>query len=893
MEQILKKKKQILSVVLILLMVCLSLFAVMSTTTVKAASGFEKIGDATDVPQVEPSVGLFNYNGQPAFCMQHQQGTPETGAEVFDTTYGNDTIRKILYYGYTGPGQWAGITDDTCGRVFTSLLLDKYYEGGSGLAYDWITEYHGANFNDFEAYVMSQPVPSATSVTFDKKQASVSWDSKNKVQISESISVIGEVGASLSFTVPEGATLIKSDGTKLTGSVTLSVGDQFHLEAPAQTVSGTWNSGDVGKSFKYQALVIKFGSPSLQHVGQGNTITDPAAQTSLTVNWMDFGRIDLKKYGEQSADGNFLNPLQGAEFTLTDKATGDVAATMTTDATGAALSEWLPIGRTYTVTETKTPAGYKAVIPFDVSVGEKDKTYYYDLLDRVFAAEVKIIKYDPNAEKPILKAGTIFKVKDAVGNYIKQRQQYPNDQMIDEFVTNDEGYLVMPEKLMSGNYVLEEVKAPVGYTLGKADIPFTVGPDTYKDGYVTVHYGNTPVTGRVKVIKKDNVTSQLLAGAEFTLTAAEDIVSPADGSMRYEKGAVVATQITGENGEALFDHLYLGQYILKETKAPVNYYQDDTKEYPINIEYKDQDTPVIEVNQDVENERGIIIGTQVTDKNTGTQEAIPGKQTTFVDTVKYEKLAVGSEYTVKGILMDKATGQPLVIDGKQVTAETTFTPEKSDGTVDVIFTFDASSLKGKEIVVFEDLFQGEDKVYTHADIKDKDQTIKFTESEIKTTAKDKASGKNEGTVNPTTTIVDTVQYTDLIVGQEYTMKGVLMDKSTGNPLIVNGQEIRAEKTFKPEKKDGTVELEFTFDSSALAGKEVVVFENLFHKDTEVAVHADINDLGQTVKFVELPSVPATGLDGSNTMLIVGVVLVIIAAGGATYYFVKKKKSKED
>ncbi|MGL4548286.1 VaFE repeat-containing surface-anchored protein, partial [Eubacterium aggregans] len=504
----------------------------------------------------------------------------------------------------------------------------------------------------------------------------------------------------------------------------------------------------------------------------------------------------------------------------------------------------------------------------------------------------KITKIDADTGKSVLKAGTTFKVKDADGNYIKQRQQYPDDKMIDEYVTSEEGLLVMPQKLTSGDYVLEETKAPDGYILGQS-IAFTVSPDTYKDGYVSVNYSDKAVTGEVKVIKKDNLNAKLLAEAEFTLTAAEDIVSPVDGSTVHVKGDVVDTKITDDKGEATFGKLYLGQYTLKETKAPTGYYLDETKEYPVSIKYKNQQTPVVKVDVEVENERGIIIGTQATDKNTDTQESIPGKQTTFADTVKYEKLAIVSEYTVKGILMDKATGQPLVIDGKQVTAETTFTPEKSDGTVDVIFTFDASSLKGKEIVVFEDLFQGKDKVYTHADIKDKDQTIKFTNSEIKTTAKDKASVKNEGTVNPATTIVDTVQYTDLIVGQEYTMKGVLMDKSIGNPLIVNCQEIRVEKAFKPEKKDGTIELEFTFDSSALAGKEVVVFENLFHKDTEVAVHADINDLGQTVKFVELPSVPATGLDGNNTMLSVGVVLVIIAAGGAAYYFDKKKKNKED
>ena len=232
----------------------------------------------------------------------------------------------------------------------------------------------------------------------------------------------------------------------------------------------------------------------------------------------------------------------------------------------------------------------------------------------------------------------------------------------------------------------------------------------------------------------------------------------------------------------------------------------------------------------------------------GTNEQQPvDKEITFTDTVHYEGLQVGKEYTVTGKLMNKETNLPLIIDGKEVTSETTFTPEEANGTVDVVFTLNAKDLVvGQDIVVFEDLIRDEIKIASHADINDKDQTIHIID------VKTKASSEKDnhvGLAGKKVTITDTVSYTNLEVGKEYTVKGVLMNKETNEPLLdADGNQITGETTFTPEEANGTVDVIFTLDSSLLAGKEVVVFEDLYKEDIKVGSHADINDKDQTIKF---------------------------------------------
>ena len=235
------------------------------------------------------------------------------------------------------------------------------------------------------------------------------------------------------------------------------------------------------------------------------------------------------------------------------------------------------------------------------------------------------------------------------------------------------------------------------------------------------------------------------------------------------------------------------------------------------------------------------IETDAADTESGLNHIEANATASVTDTVTYKNLVPGKEYVVKGELYDKESGESI-----GVTAETTFTPEEADGTVEIVFEFDASELGGKTLVAFETLYFEDVQIGVHADIDDERQTIYVPE--ITTDAKNDETGTHEGTIGKSITITDVVTYTNLVPGKEYTVKGVLMDKATNKPLLVNGKEVTAEKTFTPEEADGTVELAFTFDSSALNGKTVVVFETLYYEGVEVAVHADINDENQAVVF---------------------------------------------
>ena len=264
----------------------------------------------------------------------------------------------------------------------------------------------------------------------------------------------------------------------------------------------------------------------------------------------------------------------------------------------------------------------------------------------------------------------------------------------------------------------------------------------------------------------------------------------------------------------------------------------------------------------------------------GEKTAVPAEQITITDTVEYSGLTVGQEYKLTGVLMDKETGEPLLIgegeEHAQVTSEATFTPAGPNGTIDVLFTFDATGLEGKTVVVFETLFQGETEIAGHEDIEDEGQTVTFVEEpKIGTTA----TVDGQHTAEPTgeIAIVDVVEYTGLTPGETYTVSGVLMDKATGNTLLVDGAEVTAEVEFTPESADGTVELTYTLDASSLAGTSIVVFETLYSDGVEIAAHTDINDEAQTVEITE-PEKPTLGttatVDGQHTADPVGEITIV-------------------
>ena len=337
-------------------------------------------------------------------------------------------------------------------------------------------------------------------------------------------------------------------------------------------------------------------------------------------------------------------------------------------------------------------------------------------------------------------------------------------------------------------------------------------------------------TGEPLLVGEGEEQAQVTAELEFTPTASEGTVELTytfDGSALAGKAVVV------------FEDLY-------------------------------QDENMVASHADLEDEGQTVnfgqpeIGTTATID--GEKTAKPAEQITITDTVEYSGLAAGQEYTLKGVLMDKETGEPLLLNDQQVTSEATFTPAEPNGTIDVLFTFDGSALLGKSVVVFETLYQGEDEVTAHTDIEDEGQTVTFVEGpKIGTTA----TVDGQHTADPTgeITIVDVVQYIGLISGNTYTISGVLMDKGTGEPLLVDGAEVTAEVEFTPESADGTVELTYTLDASTLAGTTIVVFETLYSGGVEIAAHADINDEAQTVEITE-PETPTLGTtateDGQHT-----------------------------
>ena len=242
---------------------------------------------------------------------------------------------------------------------------------------------------------------------------------------------------------------------------------------------------------------------------------------------------------------------------------------------------------------------------------------------------------------------------------------------------------------------------------------------------------------------------------------------------------------------------------------------------------------------------------------------------TIVDTVTLDGLKKGTKYQLKGWQMVKSENAQLLIDGKPVESDYTFTAKKSEMEVEVSYTFNASSLGGKDLVTFEELYDLTNpdepiKVAEHKDIKDDGQTVTITERIITmhTTATDKATGKKAIEAGKNVTIVDTVTLDGLEKGVKYILKGWEMVKSENAELIVNGKRVENDLIFTATDTKMEVQIEFTFNASELAGKELVTFEELYDvtnpdKPIKVAEHKDIKDEGQTVTIKEKPESPTT------------------------------------
>ena len=597
---------------------------------------------------------------------------------------------------------------------------------------------------------------------------------------------------------------------------------------------------------------------------------------------------------------------------------GEVVKTLVTDSEGKASTsdDLLPYGE-YILHESATNESMLLTAPDQTVLVEDDGIIYeFTMADEVVRGGILIEKRDLESGllTPLGGAsldGTLFEITNMSRNpvYVDGALYAPGEvcatiEVVDGVAQTD------ARALPYGSYQMVESKPGEGYLHTDQTVrSFQIREDgqiiEFRDGdaaYNQVVRGDLQF---VKVGEGGEANMGRFANVAFKLTSqttgeSHIVVTDENGEVRTESSWNPHSQNTNGNDEITDETLWddhNGTWFGLTTEGWMVDVQDELCALPFDT-YTLEELPC-EENQGYElvkvpnitisrNNTTIFLGT-IDDQFEGVPEigttatvdgehtAEPAGEVTLVDTVTYKNLKVGQTYKLSGVLMDKETGEPLLVNEQPVTAELDFTPTNSEGTVELTYTFDASALAGKAVVVFEDLYQGENVVASHADINDEGQTVTFGKPEIGTTA----TIDGEKTAQPTEqiTLTDTVEYSGLTVGQEYKLTGVLMDKETGEPLLIGeGEEqtqVTSEATFTPAEPNGTVDVLFTFDATGLEGKSVVVFETLFQGETEIAGHEDIEDEGQTVTFVEGPKIGTTAtVDGQHTAVPSGEVTIV-------------------
>lgn len=544
-------------------------------------------------------------------------------------------------------------------------------------------------------------------------------------------------------------------------------------------------------------------------------------------------RLTVRK---KDADTNSNVPqgdatLEGAQYRITYTNNDEkIENIVTTNKSGQAVLRNIPIGVLVTVEEIGVPLGYKLDSKVHTYITTTDtKELEYDLIPEDFTEEVMkgqiaLHKQYETLDDLAEEQGAEFDI------YLKSAGSYAaaKETERDHITTGADG-MATTKDLPYGTYVVHQTKGGNGRQL-VSDFDVVISEDGKVYSYDLV---NVQKNAQLKIVKTSE--DGVIEGIKFRVTRLEDGYS-----------AEYTTNAAGE--------------ILTET-LPIYADKDGATKYQYKVEELDTEETFgyqLPDSQTVELSEGEIasvsfhnvpieIGTKATVE--GEKEVDPLDKVTLTDTVSYTGLVPGKEYKVTGVLMDKETGEKLLVDSKEITAETVFVPETKNGSVDVTFIFDATGLHGKEVVVFEDLYRENVLLATHADINDEGQTVKIKNPEIGTKAT--ADGKKEITADKIT-ITDVVSYKDLTPGKEYKLTGVLMNKATNDKLLIDGKEITAEATFTPKAPTGEVEMTFTFDARELTAEtEVVAFETLYRDGIEIAVHADIEDEGQTVKILPL------------------------------------------
>ena len=569
------------------------------------------------------------------------------------------------------------------------------------------------------------------------------------------------------------------------------------------------------------------------------------------------GKIRITK-----TDAETNKPIpSGAEFTVTaaeDITTpdgtvraekGTVVATLTTDDKGKAETDKLYLGK-YVIKETKAPEGY-LLNPkeFEVTLAYKDQTteiVYGDVTvpNQPAKGQIEILKKDE--ETGNLLSGTEFTVTAAEDITTPDGTvRAEKGTVVDTIVTDTTG-IARSKELYLGKYVVKETKQPIGFIRPNQtwDVELKYADQKTELVKENLTIKNQPT--EIIIDKKETGTDKPLEGVKFVIWN-KDKEDPIDPGMQHKE-----IYTTDANGKIRLLYLEPGNYAVAEVESIPGYAWDDKMIYEFTITEDGRVDGEVSHTIPVGNDRTEITETNAINVSTGTQDAF-AVDLTIIDTVSIVNLMPNREYKLQLILADAKTGEPLKVkdqpSGDLLTTEKTFTADSSKMDVDMQIEFDASPFVGRTIVAYEYLYQDGVEISRHEDPNDKKQQIYVKDKlKLNTTAIDLISGTHEAIAKKDVTIRDNVDHFGLIKGQEYVLKGILMDQTTGKPLVINGKQITAEKSVQIETADGTVPIDFTLDASELNNRSIVVYEYLYHNGQLIASHEDITDEDQTITF---------------------------------------------
>ena len=531
---------------------------------------------------------------------------------------------------------------------------------------------------------------------------------------------------------------------------------------------------------------------------------------------------------------------------------------------------------------------YVAQITEDGELAKLSGYNQYSVSDKVIRGGVKIQKRDLETKETKPQGGaalkdTAFEITSLNDKAVLvDGKLYNKNEVVKTIHTGVDGIATTAaDTLPYGHYRIDEVTPPEGYLKDGAvsrefDIVNNGEIVDLTDESHSIY--NQIKRGDIEGVKIGDGTHKRLANVPFKITSkttgeSHIIVTDKNGQFSTAADWVSHKQNTNA-GKTSEDGIWFGTSEPDDSKGALLYDTYEIEELRCDSNKGLKLIPAFDVvvsrNKVVidlgtltdEYEPEISIHTTATDKVTGEKSIVAGKSVTIVDTVTLDGLVKGTKYQLKGWEMVKSENAELIVNGERVENDYTFTAKDSKMEVEIAFTFNASALGGKDLVTFEELYDLTNpdepvKVAEHKDIEDDGQTVTIEEREITihTTATDKATGEKMIVAGKDVTIIDTVTLDGLEKGVKYQLKGWEMVKSENAELIVNGERVENDLAFTATDTKMEVQIEFTFNASELAGKELVTFEELYDmtnpdEPTKVAEHKDIEDDGQTVTITE-------------------------------------------